>query len=280
MNQIGFMQGRLSPLVRGRIQAFPWDDWRDEFATAASAHFGAMEWTLDDERLHENPLLTVAGRADIRQLAQRDHVHVGSLTADFWMQAPFYKAEGPERIRRLADFRLVVDACADVGIRWIVCPLVDNGRLENEAQRLDLTRELASLLPFLGERNVGVAFESDFPPAQLRNLMTELPSAHFGVNYDSGNSASLGYDPAEEFAAYGERIVNVHVKDRIRGGTTVPLGKGATNFAEVFRGLAQIGYHGSLILQTARAADGDHLGALERYRERVQLWLAEASRES
>ena len=35
------------------------------------------------------------------------------------------------------------------------------------------------------------------------------------VNYDSGNSASLGYDPTDEFAAYGERVGSVHIKDRV-----------------------------------------------------------------
>jgi hypothetical protein len=29
--RIGFMQGRLSPLLDGRIQAFPREHWRQEF---------------------------------------------------------------------------------------------------------------------------------------------------------------------------------------------------------------------------------------------------------
>ena len=32
--RIGFMQGRLSPLVDGKIQAFPWDHWQAEFPEA------------------------------------------------------------------------------------------------------------------------------------------------------------------------------------------------------------------------------------------------------
>jgi hexulose-6-phosphate isomerase len=66
----------------------------------------------------------------------------------------------------------------------------------------------------------------------------------------------------------------VHVKDRILGGTTVPLGEGAADFPSVFHHLAQIGYDGALILQTARAADGDHAGSLARYRGMVLEWLA------
>ena len=96
----------------------------------------------------------------------------------------------------------------------------------------------------------------------------------FGINYDIGNSAALGHDPAEELAACGARVLNVHVKDRVRGGTTVPLGEGNADFPTVFRLLARSSYPGMFILQTARAAGGDHAGALARYRDMVVNWMA------
>ena len=52
----------------------------------------------------------------------------------------------------------------------------------------------------------------------------------FGINYDTGNSASLGWDVEEEFANYFDRIYNIHIKDRTLGGTTVDLGTGDVNF--------------------------------------------------
>jgi hexulose-6-phosphate isomerase len=45
MNEIGFMQGRLCAPVDGKIQAFPWDHWRDEFPLAQRFGFPLMEWT-------------------------------------------------------------------------------------------------------------------------------------------------------------------------------------------------------------------------------------------
>ena len=54
--RIGFMQGRLSPQVDGKIQAFPWQHWRDEFPAAQKLNIPLMEWTLDHDRLtEENP---------------------------------------------------------------------------------------------------------------------------------------------------------------------------------------------------------------------------------
>lgn len=273
LNRIGFMQGRLSPRVDGKIQAFPWDHWREEFSLAQQHSFRLMEWTLDQERLHENPLMTRAGRGEIRRLMAAHDVDVASLTGDCFMHAPFYKAEGRERMRLLDDLEHIMESCAEVGIRLIVIPLVDNGRLENPAQEQDLRAGLEGTQPFLAQAGMKVIFESDYPPARLRTLIELFPKPAFGINYDIGNSASLGFDPVEEITAYGSWIDNVHVKDRKRNGGTVSLGAGDANFPAVFRMLARIGYSGNLVLQTARAEDDDHAGVLCRYRDMVSGWL-------
>lgn len=270
---IGFMQGRLSPLMGGKIQAFPWNHWRDEFAIAQQAGFRLIEWTLDAERLYENPLMTAEGRTEIARLKSRHGVAIDSLTGDFFMHAPFHKASGAERGRRLRDLRAVCAACAQAGVRMLVIPLVDAGRIETREQEADVLRTLTGL-----ERSgVSIVFESDYEPAALARFIAQL-GPDFGVNYDIGNSASLGFDPAEEIGAYGTRIRNVHVKDRVRGGTTVPLGTGGADFAAVFGALRRTRYAGNYILQTARAADGEHRTALERYRAMTERWIAEALR--
>src|SRR5689334_2825282 len=76
VNRIGFMQGRLSPQVDGRIQAFPWTHWRDEFARARECGLSLMEWTLDHDRLDENPLMTSFGRREIRQIADDNGLRI------------------------------------------------------------------------------------------------------------------------------------------------------------------------------------------------------------
>ncbi len=82
------MQGRLSPPVDGRIQAFPWEHWEAEFPKAAGIGLSLMEWTLDHEGLAENPLMTSVGRSMIRDLATEYGVTVPSVTCDCFMQAP------------------------------------------------------------------------------------------------------------------------------------------------------------------------------------------------
>lgn len=50
------MQGRLSPMVNGKIQSFPWDNWKQEVGLAKSIGLSTMEWTLDQDRLYDNLL--------------------------------------------------------------------------------------------------------------------------------------------------------------------------------------------------------------------------------
>jgi L-ribulose-5-phosphate 3-epimerase len=271
--QIGFMQGRLCERVDGKIQAFPWREWENEFSTAASIGLHLMEWTLDHERLYENPLMTTEGQEKIRALCHHKDLTIPSLTGDCFMQAPFWKVDGQTRADLQADFLSIGRACASVGIRIMVVPLVDNGRLESDVQENVLVDFLLAQKSFLAQHHLQVIFESDFTPAELARFIARLPSERFGVNYDIGNSAALGFNPAEEFAAYGARVVNVHVKDRVLGGTTVSLKTGSANFDAVFSALAQQNYQGNYILQTARAAEGNHAEVLRSYRDMTQQWI-------
>lgn len=270
---IGFMQGRLSPLVDGKIQAFPWEHWRSEFKTAAANGFTLMEWTLDQKGLHDNPFMTAAGQKEILDLAAQHKVKIGSLTGDCFMQAPFWKSAGVVSEELLEDFRNIIKACSILGVRYIVVPLVDNGSIETADQKQSLLSGMKQLQTILDECGLFVVFESDFPPKALAQLIAKLDRNYFGINYDIGNSAAANFDPVEEISAYGDRIKNVHVKDRPLGGTTVPLGEGNANFKAVFATLAKYHYSGNFILQTARADDGEHAKVLVNYKSMVSKWL-------
>jgi L-ribulose-5-phosphate 3-epimerase len=273
INCIGIMQGRLCERVDGKIQAFPWRDWENEFPAAAAIDLHLMEWTLDQERLYENPLMTADGQKKIRGLCKQYDVSIPSLTGDCFMQAPFWKTSGKVRNDLQTDFLAIGGSCAAVGIRMIVVPLVDNGRLDTAEQEDNLIDFLLGQQPFLAEHQLQVIFESDFTPPDLARFIARLPSKRFGINYDIGNSAALGFNPAVEFAAYGARVVNVHVKDRVLGGTTVPLKTGSADFDAAFAALAQQNYEGNFILQTARAAEGNHAEVLCTYRDMTQQWM-------
>jgi L-ribulose-5-phosphate 3-epimerase len=211
--------------------------------------------------------MTEAGQAEIRRLSALHGVRVSSLTGDCFMQAPFWKRTGSEAARLEAEFLAVADACAALHVSLIVVPLVDNGRLDDAAQENALVTFLTAHARRFQDHGVRVAFESDFPADELSRLIARFDSGAVGINYDIGNSAALGFDPADELGTYGDRVIGVHVKDRLLGGTTVPFGTGSADFEAAFRALTRSGYDGTYILQSARAANGDHAGALKRYGE-------------
>ena len=119
-NRIGFMQGRLSPMTDGRIQSFPWDSWQEEFESGQKNNFSLMEWTLDQEHLRENPLMTDGGRVEINTLCALHGIAIPSLTGDCFMQAPFWKAGKSSRPDLLNDFQAVIKSASNIGIKCII----------------------------------------------------------------------------------------------------------------------------------------------------------------
>ena len=215
------------------------------------------------------------GQSDIRGLAKQWGVAVTSITGDCFMQAPFWKVQGHVRERLITDLVGVIHAAAAVGAGLIVVPLVDNGAPENGQEAQILRENLLALSPVLGSTGVRIAFETDLEPQAQLAFIQDYPSELFGINFDMGNSASLGWSPEIEIPLIASRMINVHVKDRVLGGTTVPLGEGQANLPLIFQLLKSVGYDGYLILQAARAADGDHVAVAQKYLDLV-VGLTEA----
>ena len=81
-----------------------------------------------------------------------------------------------------------------------------------------------------------------------------------------GNSG-LGFRPKEEFAAYGDKITDVHIKDRKNGGGSVPLGTGDADLNGVMSLLKLENYHGPLIMQVYRDNEG-----IEIFKEQLRYF--------
>ena len=154
----------------------------------------------------------------------------------------------------------------------MVLPFVDASKIETPAQQTLVLGMLREVLPRAARAAVELHLETSLGPAEFTALLAQLPHPMLKANYDSGNSSSLGYRPAEEFAAYGERLGSVHIKDRALHGTTKPLGEGDADLEAVFSGLRRLNYSGDFILQVARGTPGDevawarhNLAYVERY---------------
>jgi hexulose-6-phosphate isomerase len=133
---------------------------------------------------------------------------------------------------------------------------VDASRIEGEEDLQTVVRVVQDALPTAKETGIELHLETALEPGPFANLLDRIPESLVKVNYDSGNSSSLGFVVEQELAAYGSRIGSVHIKDRLVGGGTVPLGTGDAEFPALFRGLEAVGYLGNMTLQVARGEAG------------------------
>jgi hexulose-6-phosphate isomerase len=253
--RIGIMQGRLLPPEPERFQAFPRTRWQQEFALAAAAGLDSIEWIYDLYGEDVNPIATAEGIQSMQGLAAEHDVSVVSLCADYFIDRPTLD---------LGKLVWLLKRCHLAGISRLVLPFVDASRIETPTQAESVTAKLREVLPEAARNQVEIHLETSLPPEAFAAMLNALPHPLLKVNYDSGNSASLGYSSAEEFTAYGSRIASVHIKDRLRNGGTVPLGSGAAQFPALFKALKQFGYGGDFVLQTARETPGEEVSLAQR----------------
>ncbi len=250
------MQGRLLPKYRGRYQAHPVACWQKEFGIAKAMNLACIEFIFDFDEWEKNPLITDDGRKEIVSVSEVTGVAVKSICADYFMERPFHQSSERNVMENICMFERLIFAAREIGVRNIVLPCVDRSSLR-ECKDFTFFVEAALSLERQAEAaEVNIALETDLSPIEFAELLEKLDSSVFSVNYDTGNSASLGYDVEEEFAAYGGLISDIHIKDRLRGGPSVLLGTGATDFDKFFKCLSRYNYRGPLIMQAYRDNEG------------------------
>lgn len=255
MVPVGIMQGRLLPSFEKRFQAFPADGWRDEFPRAQAAGLDCIEWIYEEPHEADNPMGSEAGQAALRALVEQTGVAVRSICADYYMTARLLDDEARAVNAHVDHLRWLIGQAGRFGIRYMVLPFVDSSSLKGPEARAALPGVLRSVLDTAEAASVELHLETDLPPGSFRDLLAALNHPLVKANYDIGNSASLGYAPEEELTLLAPWLGSVHVKDRVKGGGTVPLGTGNADLPTCFRLIRAAGFDRWYILQAARAAE-------------------------
>ncbi len=253
------MQGRLSPREGGRFQSFPAAQWREEFARAAECGLQRIEWIIDDPEWESNPLMSDAGRREIAALSSRTGVKVRSACADLFMPRPLHSAEAAEQRARENALERMIAAAGAAGLEHIDIPFVDASAIVGTAAFETVVSVFQHAAPLAERAGLKLCLETSLAPEPFRDLLERIDHPSVGANHDIGNSASLGYAAKAEFAAIGRWISCVHIKDRVRGGGTVPLGTGDADFAATFAELRARAYKGHFVLQAARGTEGGEI---------------------
>jgi hexulose-6-phosphate isomerase len=252
--QIGIMQGRLSPRIDGKIQAYPAKTWQKEFEIAKEIGYSAIEWIVE-KPLEINALMSKSGMQEIKEIILKTGVRVDYVCADIFMQQPLVRMSEKIKEENKKILEQILINSKEIGAIGVEIPFVDASSIKTESEIDELISVTEDAFKLAGEIGINVSLETDLNAKEFKKLLEKVNLDHVKANYDIGNSASLGYEPLEELENYGQRILNVHVKDRKLGSTTVPLGTGNADIRCVFEKLDEIGYTGGITMQAARGED-------------------------
>jgi hexulose-6-phosphate isomerase len=250
-NEIGIMQGRLSPRIDGKIQAYPATTWQKEFEIAQEIGYAAIEWIVE-KPVETNALMTDSGKAEIKRVIASTGVRIDYVCADIFMQQPLVRMTAETKSQNKDYLLQILKNAKEVGAIGVEIPFVDNSSIKNDKEKREFIDTMQDTFKLAKDLDIKISLETDLSPIAFKELLELIDLDFVQANYDIGNSASLGFDPKEELEAYGKKILNVHVKDRKLGGTTVPLGTGSADIQGVFQKLNEIGYAGGITMQAAR----------------------------
>lgn len=250
------MQGRLLPKYQERYQSHPKGYWKDEFEIAKKVGLDCIEFILDYNDVEKNPLFCAGGIGEIKTIIEKTGICVKTLCADYFMEAPLHSKDFTvsEKSKEVMT-RLIYNA-AELGVTDVVVPCVDQSSLSKQDVVDRFVKRLSPMVWIAEKKGINLSLETDLAPQPFVALLNYFDSSRVTVNYDIGNSAALGYDPVEELNAYGNRITDIHIKDRKLGGGPVVLGLGSADFDAFFNKLSEFDYQGPFIMQAYRDEEG------------------------
>jgi hexulose-6-phosphate isomerase len=196
--------------------------------------------------------MTESGKAEIKKVIASTGVRIDYVCADIFMQQPLVRMTKDTKSQNKEYLAMILKNAKEVGAIGVEIPFVDNSSIKNEIEKQEFIDAMQEAFQLANDLDLKISLETDLPPIDFQELLRKIGLDYVQANYDIGNSASLGFDSKEELEAYGLKILNVHVKDRKLGSTTVPLGTGNANINYVFQKLQEIGYSGGLTMQAAR----------------------------
>jgi len=255
-NKIGVMQGRLLSKYQGRYQSHPVGYWQEEFSIAHNIGLDCIEFILDYNDAENNPLLKAGGIDEIKTVIEKTGITVNTICADYFMQAPLHSTDESVSETSKKVLKKLLNSVSSLPITDIVIPCVDQSSLDSPGAADRFVKELTPIIDVAERLKINISLETDLAPQPFIELLNRFDSNRVTVNYDIGNSAALGYNPIEELCTYGNKISDIHIKDRELGGGSVVLGQGAADFDAFFMSLSKINYKGALIMQAYRDEEG------------------------
>ncbi len=230
----------------------------------------------------------------------RGHLKSKNLEAPMMCASPDFTQPDPAaRQTEIEKEKHIIDITAQLGGGF--CRVL-SGQRRDDVSRADGVRwtveSINSLIPFAAERNVILNMENHYKDGYWRfpefaqqsdvfiEIINQIDSRWFGVNYDPSNAIIAGEDPLELLSAVKHRVVSMHASDRyLISGTIADLknqegklgyaknlkhgviGKGLNDYDAIFSTLRKEGFDGWISIE-----DGEN--GMDELRESVKFLRA------
>tara|TARA_R110002020_G_scaffold116549_2_gene267079 strand:+ start:764 stop:1528 length:765 start_codon:yes stop_codon:yes gene_type:complete len=248
--KIGIIQGRLSEPKEG-FQECP-VNWKREFELLPKLGLNHIEWIITSENFSNNPFFS----EDLTEYP------ISSVCADFMVSDDFNDAT------YINEFlKITCEYAIKNKIKNVTIPLLENSSVENE----EIADKFIDVFyPHITRfKNLNFLIEAELHHKKLKKMLDF--SSNLFVTYDTGNITSHGLSHKDYILELGDRIKQVHIKDRIKNPLeTVEPTKGDTNFKLIFNYLKQINYDGIYTLQTARGITGKEIETIKRHKKIIE----------
>ena len=198
INNLGIMQGRLVNSPNKKIQCFPAKEWKKEFKIANRNNFRLIEWTVNQYNLYVNPLLHLNKLKEIQKEKKKFNIKIDSLTCDYFMETAFFlEKNNLKKERIIKNLKKLIKHSQILDIKFFIIPLVDKASIKSKMHENQVTKLIKKFLPLI-KKNAFILFETDYKPNKIRNFIKKYNTPKVKINYDIGNSASLGFSFEEE----------------------------------------------------------------------------------
>jgi sugar phosphate isomerase/epimerase len=227
----------------------------------------------------------------------KDHLREHELEMPMLCCSPDFTQPDPALLQKEIDReKRMIEITAYFGGRF--CRVLSGQRrpgLSREAGVAQVVRVITGLLPFAEKHGVVLTMENHYKDnywqypefAQkmevFAEIVAQIDSPWFGVNYDPSNTILAGEDPLELLERVKHRVVSMHASDRfLKTGTIEDLrkeedsvgyasrlshgviGKGMNDYDKIFSTLNAVGFSGWISIE-------DGMNGMDDLRESVRF---------
>ncbi len=266
-----------------RICVFP-KCYFDDFTEGRRSY---EQWIRDAATLggegveHYDGFFRSLAPADVDPIA-RLMEETGQITSMICFSPDFTHPDPAERRRQVERQKAAIDLTVRLGARH--CRTLSGQRHPDMTRAEGIARTLEGIrqsLEYAERQDVVLCMENHYkdgtwhypefaqPEDIFLEIVEQIESAHFGVQYDPSNALVGGYDPVRFLERVKHRIVTMHASDRyLAPGTTLDdlaggdgalgyaaalthgeTGKGTNDYDAIFRILVEVGFDGWISIE-------------------------------